>query len=112
MTPKPLTGFSPKEQQPVADDQTATQPVEVKVQSSTQDANATYSSKPVEEWEVEDVCEWLKEIGLGEYAESFEENEIVGEILKDLSKDDLKDLGIKKIGHQKKLNLKLAALLT
>ena len=31
----------------------------------------------------------------------FEDNEIVGEHLADLSKEDLKELGMKKLGHQK-----------
>ena len=54
--------------------------------------------------------EWLKDIGLGEHAESFAENEIVGEHLLDLSKDDLKELGVKKLGHQKTFNSKLSQI--
>ena len=59
---------------------------------------------------MEEVGKWLREIGLAEYSESFEENEIVGEHLLDLSKDELKELGIKKIGHQKKFQAKLSSL--
>ena len=56
---------------------------------------------PLGEWSVEDVCEWLEAIGLGEHVDSFKENEMMGEHLLDISKDDLKELGVKKLGHQK-----------
>ena len=56
-----------------------------------------------------DVSAWLEAIGLGEHVESFTENEMMGEHLVDITKDDLKELGVKKLGHQKtflsKLNL-------
>lgn len=73
-------------------------------------AEPPYKSKPLEEWEIEDVSQWLKDIGLGEHVESFAENEIVGEHLIDLSKDELKELGVKKIGHQKTFNSKLSQI--
>ena len=63
---------------------------------------------PIEEWGISEVCEWLKEIGLGEHCEMFEENEIMGEHLADLSKDELKELGIKKLGHMKTFTSKLS----
>ena len=68
-----------------------------------------YKGKAVAEWDIQDVCQWLKDIGLGEHASMFEENEIIGEHLLDFGKDDLRELGVKKLGHQKtfisKLNL-------
>ena len=70
-----------------------------------------YKSKPVVEWDVEDVCQWLRDIGLGEHASMFEENEIIGEHLPDFGKDDLKELGVKKLGHQKTFISKLNLLL-
>ena len=63
------------------------------------------------DWDVADVCGWLQEINLGEHASSFEENEIVGEHLIDFNKDDLKELGVKKLGHQKTFMSKLSALM-
>ena len=62
------------------------------------------------EWEISEVCEWLEDIGLGEHCEQFAENEIVGEHLADLSKDDLKELGVKKLGHQKTFLSKVCQL--
>ena len=63
------------------------------------------------EWDIQDVCQWLKDIGLGEHVSMFEENEIVGEHLLDFGKDDLKELGVKKVGHQKTFTSKLNFLL-
>lgn len=61
----------------------------------------------VESWSVDEVCNWLVDIGLGSYCHIFQENEIIGEHLGDLSRDDLKDLGITKIGHLKTFQQKL-----
>ena len=41
------------------------------------------------------------------YSNAFHSNEICGEHLIDLSRDDLKDLGITKVGHIKTLKQKL-----
>lgn len=62
------------------------------------------------DWAVDDVCQWLKSFGLEEYVEAFSENEITGEHLVDLTKDDLKELGVKKLGHQKTLLSKIGQL--
>ncbi len=69
-----------------------------------------HKTTPLAEWGVEEVAEWLREIGLAEYIESFTDNEIVGEHLVELSKEELKELGIKKIGHQKKFHSKLSSV--
>ena len=37
---------------------------------------------------------------MGQYKESFMENDIQGAHLSDLTKDDLSELGIKKLGHR------------
>lgn len=64
-------------------------------------ADPAFRQKLVAEWETKDVCDWLRDIGLEEHVPMFEDNEIIGEHLKDLSKEDLKELGVKKLGHQK-----------
>ena len=38
------------------------------------------------DWDIQDVCQWLKNIGLGEHVSMFEEH------LLDFGKDDLKEL--------------------
>lgn len=55
-----------------------------------------------------DVCKWLEDIGLKEHVGSFKENEMMGEHLVDITKDDLKELGVQKLGHQKTFLSKLS----
>ena len=55
----------------------------------------------ISSWSVVDVCEWLSEKGFGQYSENFTKNEIEGEHLKDLTKEDLMELGVDKLGHRK-----------
>ena len=62
-------------------------------------------------WNVQDVCQWLRDIGLGEHASMFEENEIIGEHLPDFAEDDLNKLGVRKLGHQKTFTSKINLLL-
>jgi len=49
------------------------------------------------------VTSWLEELGLGQYADAFQENELDLDQLVDLSNEDLKDLGVTIMGHRKKL---------
>ena len=51
-------------------------------------------------WSSVDVCDWLRDNGWGQYAMNFQENEIEGVHLATLTKDDLADLGVTKIGHK------------
>ena len=88
---------------------TPTPPPAIPPQDS-EEAEPHYKTTPLGEWSVEDVCEWLEAIGLGEHIESFKENEMMGEHLLDISKEDLKELGVKKLGHQKSLLSKLGQL--
>jgi len=48
------------------------------------------------------VKAWLVSLGLAQYAELFAANEIDGDVLPDLTDDELKELGIP-LGHRKKL---------
>ncbi len=47
-----------------------------------------------------DIREWLEELGLGQFADAFEENDIVLEHVPDLTHDVLKELGVSSIGHR------------
>jgi len=49
------------------------------------------------------IREFLANIGLEQYIESFEENGIEMDILPELEESDLPDLGVKLLGHRKKL---------
>ena len=48
------------------------------------------------------ISEFLESLGLGEYADTFEENAIDMEVIPELTDSDLKELGLK-LGHRKKL---------
>ena len=50
-----------------------------------------------------DVEEWLKGLGLGQYAPAFAENDIDFAVLVQLTEVDLKELGISSLGHRKRL---------
>src|SRR6516162_4419892 len=55
------------------------------------------------------VAEWLASIGLGEYAQRFADNAIDLSVLRDLTDQDLKDLGVL-LGHRRKILRAIAEL--
>ena len=55
------------------------------------------------------IAEWLASIGLGEYAERFRENAIDPSVVRDLTEQDLKDLGVL-LGHRRKMLRAIAEL--
>ncbi len=57
-----------------------------------------------------DLREWLDDLGLGRYADAFEENELDLDLVADLSDADLVDLGVSAMGHRKKLLRAIADL--
>ncbi|XP_058856596.1 diacylglycerol kinase delta-like isoform X2 [Acipenser ruthenus] len=61
------------------------------------------SSLPVKKWGTEEVAAWLDSVGLGEYKDIFIRHDIQGSELVLLERRDLKDLGIKKVGHMKRI---------
>ena len=56
------------------------------------------------------IDEWLRQLGLQQYAQSLRENDIDSELLASLTADDLRELGITSIGHRRKLLDAIAAL--
>src|SRR4051794_12726897 len=57
-----------------------------------------------------DVSSWLLGLGLGQYAAAFEENAVDGETLRELTAEDLKELGVSLVGHRRKLLAAIAML--
>src|SRR5580704_13802681 len=57
-----------------------------------------------------DVAAWLRGLGLEQYAPAFHDNAIDGEVLRELTADDLKDLGVTLVGHRRKLLAAIATL--
>ena len=46
------------------------------------------------------VTKWLEQLGLGEYAAVFAENDIDWELLAELDQETLKEIGITSAGHR------------
>jgi hypothetical protein len=57
-----------------------------------------------------DVREWLRGLGLERYEAAFRENEIDEKVLPRLTAEDLKELGVKALGHRRVLLDAIAAL--
>ncbi|XP_026572402.1 diacylglycerol kinase delta-like [Pseudonaja textilis] len=58
---------------------------------------------PVDSWGPEEVAAWLEALDLGEYKELFVRHDIQGSELILLERRDLKELGISKVGHVKRI---------
>ena len=57
-----------------------------------------------------DVAHWLSGLGLGQYAQAFEDNAVDAALLPALTADDLKDLGVGAVGHRRRLLEAIAEL--
>ncbi|GFS07501.1 diacylglycerol kinase [Elysia marginata] len=57
----------------------------------------------IRSWTLEEVGQWLDSLALGDYKESFMSHEITGAELLNLERRDLKDLGVTKVGHLKRI---------
>src|SRR5215467_249784 len=55
------------------------------------------------------IAEWLASIGLGEYAQRFADNAVDLSVIRDLTEQDLKDLGVL-LGHRRKILRAIAEL--
>jgi hypothetical protein len=56
------------------------------------------------------ISEWLEKLGMPEYAQHFAENDIDFLILGDLTDQDLEKIGIKSLGHRRKILRSIAEL--
>src|SRR5215469_4416839 len=57
-----------------------------------------------------DVAEWLRGLGLQEYGPAFRDHDIDGEVLRRLTGEDLRELGVASVGHRRRLLDAIAAL--
>ncbi|XP_046342840.1 diacylglycerol kinase delta-like isoform X3 [Haliotis rufescens] len=62
-------------------------------------------------WTPEEVGVWLEKLSLGDYREAFISHEIRGSELLNLERRDLKDLGVTKVGHLKRIQQGIKELL-
>jgi class 3 adenylate cyclase len=57
-----------------------------------------------------DIAAWLRGLGLEQYAPAFRDNDVDGEVLPELTADDLISMGVTSVGHRRKLLAAIAAL--
>jgi class 3 adenylate cyclase/predicted ATPase len=57
-----------------------------------------------------EITDWLRGLGLEQYASAFHDNAIDVDILRELTADDLRDLGVTLVGHRRKLLAAIARL--
>src|SRR5512144_100564 len=57
-----------------------------------------------------EVRDWLEKLGLVQYADAFVDNHIEGRLLRTLTADDLRELGVTSLGHRKRLLEAIAGL--
>ena len=57
-----------------------------------------------------DVAAWLRGLGLEQYAPAFRDNDVDGEVLPQLTSDDLISIGVTSVGHRRKLLAAIGAL--
>jgi class 3 adenylate cyclase/predicted ATPase len=57
-----------------------------------------------------DIAAWLRSLGLQQYENAFRENEIDAAVLQELTAEDLKDIGVRLVGHRRRLLGAIAAL--
>jgi len=58
----------------------------------------------------QEIREWLDGLGLGDYAKAFEENALGIHLLPSLTDEDLREIGVAKLGHRKELLKAIVAL--
>ncbi len=56
------------------------------------------------------IAAWLGGLGLEQYAPAFRDNDVDGEVLAELTADDLISMGVTSVGHRRKLLAAIAAL--
>lgn len=71
--------------------------------SSGRNSGRSSSLEAVTNWGVNEVITWLEAMQLSEYIDSFIKNDIRGKELLTLARRDLKELGVTKVGHVKRI---------
>jgi hypothetical protein len=50
-----------------------------------------------------DIAAWLRGLGLEQYEPAFRDNDVDGDVLPDLTAEDLIAIGVTSVGHRRKL---------
>ncbi|KAF4522401.1 hypothetical protein B566_EDAN012984 [Ephemera danica] len=69
----------------------------------SEDKSSRMGRAAVESWGAQEVAAWLSSVGLAEYRESFTQHDIQGRELLSLGRRDLRELGVEKLGHVKRI---------
>src|SRR5438105_10793181 len=56
-----------------------------------------------------EITDWLRGLGLERYAPAFRDNDIDGDLLRRLTAEDLRELGVASVGHRRRLLDAIAA---
>jgi len=83
------------------DDSEKWEAIKDQITAAVDEKALNWDQKPLEIWSLDDILQWLADKGMDKYIDSFRENDIDGENLLELNESDLRDLGIKSIGHRK-----------
>jgi len=83
------------------DDSEKWEAIKEQITAAVDERALNWDQKPLEIWTLDDILQWLADKGMEKYIDSFRENDIDGENLLELNESDLRDLGIKSIGHRK-----------
>jgi hypothetical protein len=59
---------------------------------------------------MEQIADWLKQLSMDQYIQCFAENDIDCTILGDLTDQDLEKIGVRSLGHRRKLLRAIAEL--
>src|SRR5215470_5592648 len=57
-----------------------------------------------------DVASWLQQLGLAQYEPAFRDNEVDGDVLPELTAEDLIAIGVTPVGHRRELLGAITAL--
>ncbi|CAK1600303.1 unnamed protein product [Parnassius mnemosyne] len=71
--------------------------------SVSEGSSTSFTAAQVRNWGVKEVQSWLESMQLGEYSEVFAKHDVTGRELLSLARRDLRDLGITKVGHVKRI---------
>ena len=57
-----------------------------------------------------EITDWLRGLGLEQYAPAFRDNDVDSEVLPQLTVDDLISIGVTSVGHRRRLLAAISAL--
>ncbi|KPJ14853.1 Diacylglycerol kinase eta [Papilio machaon] len=71
--------------------------------SVSEGSGTSLTAAQVRNWGIKEVQNWLESLQLGEYAEAFAKHDVTGRELLSLARRDLRELGVTKVGHVKRI---------